>query len=461
MSIVDKIYQDNRGITDDILLEKIIDTKELTAEDLWLLPQYVFDEWRKKHDYPRILENFKRRLPRFSEWMKTFNLTDEILMDGYISNFLKFKYTDIKKDHIFHLVKVTYEGKTKHQVWYSYDLKSLHNEDAITYEYVGNFQSYFEWCELNKIDRYEIKVDKYYQAYENEEVYYNFDLRLIKMGRIEPPINGLNQILRPKKIEFANISGLKLNDKISNNRSIDFIFCVCDNITCKHLHTHFFTFDNSSVRNLSISNSEISNWKFINSITTGRIKDSYIKNSRIWGGNFTPIFENSEPENIGIWYKNLKHSPNFDRTYRNLYKAHTEIGNYKEANKLKISELDFKRRQAKGFWNNVSWFVDKYFWGYGREPKKIIVFTLSTIVIFGLIFSLISNQLIPNDTYLTLNRVEKILYSLYTSVVTFVTLGFSDVYPNTGFAKMLVSLEAIIGALSLGALIVTLTKTKE
>ncbi len=315
--------------------------------------------------------------------------------------------------------------------------------------------------ELNKVERYEIKVDNYYQAYENEEVYYNFDLRLLKMGRIEPPLNGIGQILRQKKVEFVNVSGLKLNDKISNNRSIEFIFSVCDNITCKHLHTHFFTFDNSSVRNLNITNSEISNWKFINSTTDGRIKDSLIKNSRIWGGNFTPVFENSEPENIEIWYKNLKHSPSFDRTYRKLYKAHTEIGNYKEANKFKILELDFKRKQSKEFWNKASWFLDKYFWGYGREPKRIIVFTFSIIVLFGLIFSLMSNQLIPQEVFQTLNGIEKILYSFYASVVTFVTLGFSDIYPNTGFAKLLVSLEAIIGALSLGALIVTLTKIKE
>ncbi len=461
MSIVDKIYKENINVTEEELLEKIIDTNELSALDLWLLPQYVFDEWRKKHDYPRILDNFKRRLPRFEKWMKTFELTDDILMDGYISDFLRFKYTDIKKDHIFHLVKVTYKGRTKHQVWYSYDKKSLHNEDEISYEYVRSFQSYFEWCELNNIERYEIKVDNYYQAYENEEVYYNFDLRLLKMGRIEPPVNGIGQILRQKKIEFVNVSGLKLNDKISNNRSIEFIFSVCDNITCKHLHTHFFTFDNSSVRNLNITNSEISNWKFINSTTDGRIKDSMIKNSRIWGGNFTPVFENSEPENIGVWYKNLKHSPNFDRTYRNLYKAHTEMGNYKEANKFKILELDFKRKQTKKFLNKASWLIDKYFWGYGREPKRIIIFTFSIILLFGIIFSFMSNQLIPQEIYRTLNGIEKLLYSFYTSVVTFVTLGFSDVYPNTGFAKLLVSIEAIIGALSLGALIVTLTKTKE
>ncbi len=393
--------------------------------------------------------------------MKTFELTEDILMDGYISDFLRFKYTDIKKDHIFHLIKVTYNGRTKHQVWYKYDKNSLHNENEVKYEYIRSFQSYFEWCELNKISGYEIIVDKYYQAHENEEVYYNFDLRLLKMGRIEPPVNFLGQILRQKKIEFVNVSGLELNDKISNNRSVEFIFSVCDNITCNHLHTHFFTFDNSSVRNLNITKSEISNWKFINSITNGRIKDSLIKNTRIWGGNFTPIFENSEPENIGVWYKNIKHSPNFDRTYRALFKAHKEIGNYKEANKFKISELDFRRKQAKGFWNNISWTIDKYFWGYGKEPKRVIIFSGLCICLFGIIYSIFPNQFIKADLYLNLNWIEKILYSFYGSIVTFVKLSFVNFYPQTGLSKFLVALEAIIGVLSMGALIVTLTKIKE
>lgn len=461
MSIVNSIYEKNINISDDELLKEIAGITNLTAEDLWLLPQYVFDEWRKLNDYPRILDNFKRRLNKFQEWMDSYSLTDEILMDGYISEFIRHKYTEGKNDLKFHLVKVTYKSKTKHQVWYSFDKKKLHNEEEIIYEYVGEFISYFDWCELNKVENISIKVEKLYQASENEQVYYNFDLKLLKMGGIEPPRNGLNQILRPKKIEFVNLSGLILCDEINNNRSIEFIYSTVDNLTCSHLKMLFITFDNSSVRNININNSDISNWKFINSNTSGRIKDSSMRNVRIWGGQFIPIFENTEPENFGVWHSYLKHSKSFDRTYRALFKANSEIGNYKEANKFKILELDYKRTKAIGFWNKVSWNIDKYFWGYGREPKRIISFTLISILFFGLVFSFISNQIIPEKTYLTLNCIEKILYSLYCSLVTFVTLGFSDIYPTTGFAKFIISIEAIIGALSMGALIVTLTKTKE
>ena len=218
----------------------------------------------------------------FEEWMKLYSLTDEILMDGYISSFIGQKYIeDKKKDINFHLIKVTYQGKTKHQVWDSYDKNELHNEEEIIYEYVVVFMSYFDWCEINKIENREINIERINQASSQEEVYYNFDLRLLKMGGIEPPKNGLGQILRPKKMEFVNASGLKLTDEIKNSHSIEFIFSTVDNMICNHLIVLFLTFDNSSVRNLNIENSNISNWKFINSNTSGRIINSSIKNIQI------------------------------------------------------------------------------------------------------------------------------------------------------------------------------------
>lgn len=460
--IVDKIYEENIDISEDELLAKIIHIDRLTPLDLWLLPQFVFDEWRKKHDYPIIYDNFKRRLKQFDDWMKEYLLTKEILFDGYISSFIENKYDEKKETKTKHLVKVTYNNRSKYQVWDNYNKEDEKDDNEIKYEYIKEFLSYLDWCVFKNIDSdFLIQINRYGQGSEYEEVFYNFDLRLLKMGGIEPPINGLGQILRPKKIEFVNVSGLKLNEEIRNNRSIEFNYCTIDNLSCKHLKILFITFRNSSVQNLNISNSQISNWKFINSNITGRIIDSSMKNIRIWGGQFIPIFENAELENFGVWYSNLKHSENFDRTFRALYKAYNELGNYKVANDFKIKELDYKRLQAKGFMNKIAWNFDKYFWGYGREPKRILIVVLLTIFTFSFIYSILSKDILPKEIYSNINYFEKFCYGLYCSIISFVTLGFSDIFPRTGMTKIIVSIEAIIGALSMGAFVVSLTKIKD
>ncbi|SHM23971.1 Ion channel [Chryseobacterium carnipullorum] len=462
IDIIDTIYEENIGISEDDLLAKIIHIERLTPLDLWLLPQYVFDEWRKKHDYPIIFDNFKRRLKKFDDWMKEYSLSQDILFDGYISSFIENKYTENKEIKTKHLLKVTYKNRTKYQVWDNYEVDFAQNDDEIEYEYVKEFLGYLDWCENKNIDSDFLKqINRYGRGSEYEEVFYNFDLRLLKMGGIEPPTNGLNQILRPKKIEFVNVNGLKLNEEISNNQSIEFNYCTIDNLTCKHLKILFITFRNTSVQNLNMFNSQISNWKFINSNVTGRITDSSMKNIRIWGGQFIPIFQNADLENFGVWFSNIKHSENFDRTFRALYKANNELGNYKIANDFKIKELDYKRLKAKGFKNKIAWNFDKYFWGYGREPKRILIVIFLTILIFAFIYSVVSKDIIPKEIDNDLSYFEKFCYGLYCSIISFVTLGFSDIFPRTGITKIIVSIEAIIGALSMGAFVVSLTKIKD
>lgn len=463
MSIVEDIYKTStREITDEYILSQIIDKPDLTITDFWLLPQFPFDEWRKKHDYPRILENFKRRLINFEVWMKEYNLTDDILTDGYISSFIKHKYIDNKKDNKLHLIKVTYKGKAKHQVWDNYNLiaDNEEGEEKVHYEYIKEFISYSDWCELNKIENnISDKFDRTEQNSIYEQVYLNFDLRLLKMGGIEVPVNGLGGLLRAKKIEFVNVSGLELSDVIKNNTSLEFIYCTVDNLKCNQLKINFLTFNNCSVRNVEINNSEISNWKFINSIVTGKISNSIIRNTRIWGGQFIPVFYNTEPDNIGIEHTSMKHSSDFDRTYRALYKANQDIGNYRQASKFKILELDFKRAKAEGFFNKIRWNIDKYYWEYGENPKRLIYMTILFIFVFGFLYSFFPSYF-DNCIFKDMSYFEILGNTLYYSVVTFTTLGYGDIIP-TGIVKFFAAMEALLGAITIGFLVVSLGKTKE
>ena len=44
MGIVNKLFEEHQDLSEDDLLNEIINISELTPEDLWLLPQYVFDD---------------------------------------------------------------------------------------------------------------------------------------------------------------------------------------------------------------------------------------------------------------------------------------------------------------------------------------------------------------------------------------------------------------------------------
>ena len=69
MTIVQEIYNKNNNICDLELTKKIFKYKELTSLDLWLLPQYPFDQWRREYDYPKLLQNIKEHQPDFTTWM--------------------------------------------------------------------------------------------------------------------------------------------------------------------------------------------------------------------------------------------------------------------------------------------------------------------------------------------------------------------------------------------------------
>ncbi|WP_029285929.1 hypothetical protein [Pedobacter sp. R20-19] len=287
--IVDDLYKNsNYEITDDALTQEILNNKELSIRDLWLLPQYPFDEWRKKHDYPRILENLKKSQMRFSEWMEQYNLSDEVLMDGYISSFLNYKYKENKKANLklktiftrhskeikslkleekrklairkvyrkkgdYHLIKVSYEGKTKHQVWDDYDGETQTEGDGepVIYEYILSFVSYSDWCIANNLENKILdRMNKIYKNTKEEQVYLNGNIRLLKMGGIAPPANGLGILLRGKNLEFINVSGLILKDTIhfSDLGNLEFNYCTVDNLNCSELNMPHLSFHNCSAQ---------------------------------------------------------------------------------------------------------------------------------------------------------------------------------------------------------------------
>jgi len=459
MSVVQEIYKKNTNISDLELAEEVIKYPELEPLDLWLLPQYPFDVWRRKYDYPRLLESIRRRKPDFKEWMLDQGITDEHLLSGYLSDFFENKplSTNLNK----HLVRVFWEGKADLQSWHAFDEKKDYeqNTPGVKYEYVKSYISYYDWLWTKKGSRFSFMnhLDRFFPNTETEAVFVNVDVRLLKMGAMEPPTNVLGIMLRGKFLEFVNISGLKLHGKIyfGDMGNLEFNHSTVDNLKCSELNMHNLHFENCSVQNISINNSNISGWLFATTYVTGNITDSKLSNFRIFGGLFNPTFANSEADDFSVVHENVIHDDAFEKTYRTLSKVASESGNQKDASEFKIKELDFIKNKKQGF-EKFFMNLNKIYWGYGQKPFQLIRISLTVILALGIFYSFFpcyfSNPDLKSENYFN------VLYnSLYFSVVTFTTLGYGDLSPM-GFLKFFAALEALFGALTLGFLVAGLTK---
>lgn len=123
-------------------------------------------------------------------------------------------------------------------------------------------------------------------------------------------------------------------------------------------------------------------------------------------------------------------------------------------------------------WFNLS--VSDFIYQYGENPLRVIRFALIIIFLFaitlnfsGIVNSDRTNLIIEfikesqGDKY-TLKYLGPILESflncLYFSVVTFTTLGYGDFQPASGLSRIFVSLESIIGAITMALFVYTFAR---
>ena len=139
--------------------------------------------------------------------------------------------------------------------------------------------------------------------------------------------------------------------------------------------------------------------------------------------------------------------------------------------RLKIlSKWLFSRKAIE--WFNLS-FSD-FIYQYGENPWRVIRFALIIIFLFAVIlnFSGIVNS---DSTNLIIEFIKKsqgdeytirylgpvlgsFLNCLYFSVVTFTTLGYGDFQPAVGLSRFFVSLESIIGAITMALFVYTFAR---
>ncbi|MCT4613783.1 MAG: potassium channel family protein [Marinifilaceae bacterium] len=443
--------------TNSELFERIKNNPTPKPEELWQLSAERFVEWRKINDFPRLLKHFENRLLLFKEWKSDNGLTDEIILStGKLTPFLEHKKLSKKKK----LFVINQKSTDRETTFVTYEkLSGKKNQFGVDYEFevITEFISYLDWLKQRNKNEVILNINRRQApGFETEKVFIQSDFELLKMGGIKPPVNGFGILLKGKYLEFVNLCGLEWTGEINYGEfgSLDISYSACDNWIADGLKMALVDFEHCSIENFKISNSKIQQWRFYNCKLSGDFINSQFRLISIYGGLFSPVIKDCNLFNFDI-LKDKCLPDNNIYGYKTLKKIYADQGEENKSGEYYVLERDFYRKNSKGF-NFVTKSISKFYWSYGKEPHRIIYFSIATIIAFSLIYFFSSNCISINiGPKQDLNFWD----SLYFSVTAFTTLGFGDLSP-IGELRIITTIEAFLGLLNMGFLISGFSNTK-
>ena len=150
--------------------------------------------------------------------------------------------------------------------------------------------------------------------------------------------------------------------------------------------------------------------------------------------------------------------------YNNLYYFYIQNGRLEEALRMHYRRCEVRRKLLKeqGWINRLrSWIYDffilKLLTGYGVKISRPLIASAIIISIFAILFWL-TNGIVKNVNGEMV--VPDFFDYIYHSVITFTSLGYSNIQPNLAVGhipQVLAAVESILGALMMALLIFTIT----
>jgi hypothetical protein len=481
--IMRDFYIEMQQAQDDLELIETLKKPTLTAEEIWAIKPRIFYAWRIKHDLPRILTYFNERLTNFKKWKEEFGISDEILIRHGISNCVGLKDIKDKDKHKYIFYKDG--GNPAHDFLDYVDLSkkvSVKWGKPESFVLKTKFVGYLDWCDQNKITSFPGRTSQNIFEFTSAsnirsndiKVYILDELELLKIGGITVQANATG-VINPKYFEFVNASFLTLKGLINSAGIVlQFVNSVVDDLRCEDLEYPLVDFNNSSVKNLIVTNSTISQWGFYKTIVTGKVSNSRLNMIQIIGGGFHAILDNTFISEVFAHHTN---ELSFISTYQTLKKTYADQGDDKNAifYFLKEKELEreslynaifnqrihssFKITSRKRSWLffkatviaaylYFSSLLNNFYWGYGRKPFRIIGCSLVIIILCAIFYQFNQDLMNKPAHQSTMNFAD----SFYFSSVTFTTLGYGDFTPS-GFLRIITAFEAIFGGMSMGFLV--------
>jgi len=185
------------------------------------------------------------------------------------------------------------------------------------------------------------------------------------------------------------------------------------------------------------------------------------------------IFEESHEAYSNNWKK-------VEGIYRRLKESYQRHGDYSLAGEFYYREMECRREQVKGYQRFIWEMLFKRLLGYGEKPFNVIYASFFIIILFalfyfysGIVYIENNHEIIINHTpslKLLINFIEKLdlitihsvikdfLWCVYTSIITFTTLGYGDVHPTGFWSRLFASIESLIGIILTALFIFTFTR---
>jgi hypothetical protein len=470
-------------------LDNIINKPLLTPDEIWKIKETTFYKWRQKYDYPRILKHFNEKLKGFEDWKKEYKITDNFLMKYGISNCIKPGFYKDKKKYV--VEKIWDDKKSEFISFQNIDKKYYKlGPYQVSHKVTKIFIGYLDWCKKRKLEFLPKQkniyrfINKYIKSniHSKElEVEILDGLNLLKIGGINISAN-LWGMINTKYFEFVNAEYITIEgDLATGGRPLVFDYSYLDNLQCTNLDLALVEIRNSSLLDCDIRNSNIQQWDFILSKVTGKIINSDFRMNNIYGGLFNVDFKNSTVSSLDI-NTSTTNEFSFENTYRVFKQLFANQGEDTTAVKYFLREMKIKRLKTlkniikpairrslfnpnwltlfvlktltsiKSLFSYLFQKINHLYWGYGRQPCKILINSLILIVLFSIIFYF-------NRSYIITTPPISIKDYLYFSTTTFLTFGIADFEP-LGNLKIWVLLEALCGALSLVFFVAGFEKNK-
>lgn len=429
---------------------------------LWSLPPEEFNEWRIKHDYPVLFTIFKNKLPHYDEWLESESLSTEILFKHGFSRFISAEEELVLCEYKQNNTYMLFENSFK-------KLVSIRNSGWIKKE--DQYKPYFFWLKRN----YGVEI------YENTK----------REFRISSWIGGRPQFL--KEHFLLNLGGVELKSPILSGRLLDFSCLDNLKITGAMSNTHLYLWHCSAIgleisgglafldfydtklwshgyfkekQELTLKDGVFQDFHFKGCDLRFHASRSTLMRCSITGKDFDATLEHTKIDDFIFRADKSKANPFHSRSkfYAKAKSIFSAVGNksqagenfFKEKKNYMLSLLFPKKSNwdewhlkgttgkmwlgVKSYLKFLFCFFDYLVWGFGERPIRSLFFSFGLILLSSSVYFYSPESV----TY------GKLVNSIYFSIVTFVTLGYGDIYQKQPWLQIYSSLQAFSGMVLMG-----------